>query len=126
MGYVIDSNVVIDYLSEKLPNQSLRWLDTVIDDIPTISVITRIEIIGYKHPPVTERLFIDFVNASSVIPLSEQIIEQTIDIRKKHKIKMPDAIVAATAIVLNLTLITHDVDDFRKIGKLKIIDPWSI
>jgi len=61
-----------------------------------------------------------------IIPLNDDIVKTTIEIRKKNKIKTPDAIIAATAIVLGYTLITRNTNDFKKLDSLKIIDPWSI
>ena len=50
----------------------------------------------------------------------------TAELRKKHRIKLPDAIIAATAIAYSLTLVTRNTDDFRNIPDLNIIDPFSI
>jgi len=57
--------------------------------------------------------------------LTEEVEKQTIQIRKIKKIKLPDAIIAATAMVYNLTLVTHNMDDFKSIQGLKIINPFS-
>ena len=43
-----------------------------------------------------------------------------------HKIKTPDAIIASTAIVNGLTLITRNTKDFKNIEGLKIIDPYEL
>lgn len=53
------------------------------------------------------------------------IVAQCIAIRRSHKVKTPDAIIAATAIVHNFTLITSDTD-FKNIHGLQVIDPHSI
>lgn len=64
--------------------------------------------------------------SSVIIPLNEDIIKATISIRKEHKIKTPDAIIAATAVVFGYTLITRNTKDFKRINNLKIINPFSI
>lgn len=52
--------------------------------------------------------------------LSDEIIEKKIELRRKVKIKLPDALIAATAIVHNLTLLLSTNDsDFLKVPKLK-------
>ncbi len=61
-----------------------------------------------------------------MLELDRDIIERTILLRKAQKIKLPDAIIAATALVHNLTLITRNTGDFSKITGLKIIDPHTI
>ncbi len=40
--YLIDTNVVIDYLGKKLPASAMTFLNEVIDSIPNVSIITRI------------------------------------------------------------------------------------
>ncbi|MDX1912021.1 MAG: hypothetical protein SFV22_11070 [Saprospiraceae bacterium] len=48
--YLIDSNAIIDYLSEKIPIAGLKFMDAVIDLGPNVSVITKIEILGFPTP----------------------------------------------------------------------------
>ncbi len=124
MGYVIDSNAVIDYLSGQLPAAGMSFMNTIINDIPVISTITQIEVLGFNNPPEIETLLTQFIDDSLVITLNDEIVNTTIAIRKKHKIKMPDAIIAATAIVLDYALITRNTSDFKKLNSLKTIDPW--
>ena len=59
-----------------------------------------------------------------VISLQDDIINKTIDLRKKYRIKLPDAVIAATAIVFNLTLVTHNTADFKNIKGLKLVDSY--
>jgi hypothetical protein len=47
MGYVIDSNAVIDYLSGQIPGTGMLFMDTIINDTPVISIITQIEVLGF-------------------------------------------------------------------------------
>ncbi len=124
--YLLDSNAVIDYLSGKLPEKGMSFMNQVINDIPYISVITKIEILGFKTTSEAFRLLSSFVEDSVVLGLSENIVEQTIEIRKENKIKTPDAIIAATALVNQLKLISHNTKDFDKIAGLKIIDPYEV
>lgn len=63
---------------------------------------------------------------STIVGLNDDITKATIQIRKKNKIKTPDAIIAATAIALDYTLITRNISDFKKINGLKLIDPFSM
>jgi len=120
----MDSNVIIDYLGDKLPAKSTL----LIERLPIIiSVITRIEIIGwYKATDQQIDKLTSFCSRAFIYPLNEEIILQTINIRQKHKIKLPDAIIAATAIMNKLTLITHDVDDYSFVKDIEIIDSWRM
>jgi predicted nucleic acid-binding protein len=126
MGYVIDSNAVIYYLSGQIPESGMSFMNTVINDTPVISVMTQIEVLGFNNPAEIETLLNQFINDSLVIALNEDIVKTTIEIRKRNKIKTPDAIIAATAIVLGYSLITRNTNDFKKLDVLKIIDPWLI
>jgi toxin FitB len=59
------------------------------------------------------------------LELTSTIAEQTIQIRKIRKLKLPDAVIAATAIVSNLTIITRNTSDFDQIVGLNYINPFA-
>ena len=124
---MIDTNVAIEYIGETLPEEALIWLDKIIDKQFFISVINKIELLGFSDITKNEELkFQEFIHAATVIQLDEVISNHTIEIRKKYKTKLPDAIIAATAFVNELTIITRNVKDFDKIKELKILNPASI
>ena len=124
--YLMDSNVIIDYLDNKLPGAGMSFVSEVVDKIPNISVITQIEVLRYHASTHVSRILSAFVECSSVFPLDDNIVPLTIDICKHHKIKLPDAIIAATAIFYNFTLLTRNVDDFKNISSLQFVNPWKI
>ena len=98
----------------------------VINEIPNISVISKIELLGFNTTNSDFVLLTDFVEDSNVFDLSSEVVLETINIRKEFKIKLPDSIIAATALVNNLTLITRNTSDFKKISNLKLINPYDI
>jgi predicted nucleic acid-binding protein len=61
-----------------------------------------------------------------VIELEQPIKLKTAELRKTHKIKLPDAIIAASALIYNLTLITRNTNDFKKIEGLKVVNPFEV
>lgn len=124
--YLIDTNSVIDYLGGKLPISGTAFMDLVIDAHPNISVITKIEVLGFKATAEVDMLLTSFMNDARVLDLSNSVVEASIQIRKKSKIKLPDAIIAATALVNGFTLISRNVSDFRNIEGLKVIDPHNL
>jgi hypothetical protein len=65
-GYLIDSNAIIDFLGERLPDSGMEFLSQVIDDTPSISVITKIEVLGYNGTDQEELIFKSFVGDSEV------------------------------------------------------------
>jgi len=101
-------------------------MDKVIDNVPNISVITKIEVLGYKTTEKANQLLESFIDDSVVFGLSDEIVEQTIEIRKEIKMKTPDAIVAATALLNGLTLITNDERGFKNIKDLDLVNPHKI
>lgn len=122
-GYLMDSNAVINYLSNKLTKTAVGFMDGLVNAGPAVSVITKIEVLGYNQPSKDYELLENFINDSIVFDLNSKIVEQSIQLRKNHKIKLPDAIIAATAIVFNLILVTENLKDFNKIPNLQVISP---
>ncbi len=67
----------------------------------------------------------NFINDALVIELEKEIKLKTAEIRKAHKIKLPDAIIAATALTHDLTLLARNVSDFKNIYGMKMINPYE-
>lgn len=104
-NYLLDSNTVIDYLEGKMSQHSLDKMDNIIDQQGRISVITQIEILGwFGVTDIQLKLLNEFVADAIVLQLTPEIINRTITLRQQHKIKLPDAIIAATAIAYGFTL----------------------
>ena len=123
--YLLDTNVVIDFCNSRLPQNAKDLLEGIE---PSISVITNIELFASSKITEKEKSAIeDFVGISKVYnSIDNSIVARTILIRKLHKTKLPDAIIAATALVYNLTLISGNSADFKNIFELKVIDPYNL
>ena len=126
MGYLVDSNVLIDYVAERFENNQLKALDIMFDDSLKISVITKIEILGYNGRSDENVKMTAFISYASIIDLNELVVNRTIELRRSMKIKTPDAIIAATALAYDLTLITNNVSDFKRVEGLKLFNPYNI
>jgi len=61
-----------------------------------------------------------------VLELNENIKNKAIEVRRNYKIKLPDALIAATALVHDLELITRNTKDFENIKELKVKNPWNL
>ncbi|MFO7721749.1 MAG: type II toxin-antitoxin system VapC family toxin [Bacteroidales bacterium] len=125
MKYLFDSNVVIDFLSGRLPDAGMKFISDIVDNGVAVSVISRIEVLACQLDEEDEKLIRDFLDESLIIDLGEEIADKTISIRKTRRVKIPDAVIAATALVLDLTLLTRNVDDFKGIDGLHVLDPWT-
>ncbi|MDR0844467.1 MAG: type II toxin-antitoxin system VapC family toxin [Tannerella sp.] len=124
--YLLDSNVIIGYLDNKLPPEGMTFVSGIVDKMPNISVISQIEVLRYNASAGVMNVLSDFVDSSVILPLDNNVAEVTIDLCRQSKIKLPDGIIAATALVHNLTLLTRNVSDFKNIPKLVYVNPWEI
>ena len=90
-----------------------------------ISIISQIEFLA--NPALNEEdntLFENFINRIDIIDLNHLdtiLLSLILDVRKNSRIKLPDAIIAATAIHNNAKIITSD-EGFRKVARLKVIE----
>ena len=121
--YLIDTNVLIDAQMGRLSKKGLDFLAKVINENFTVSFITLIEYLGYKDITKSSE---EFISLAEVIEIDKFMIQNCIDLRKNFKIKIPDAIIAATALTRNLILITNNEKDFVAIQKLTVINPYSL
>jgi predicted nucleic acid-binding protein len=121
--YLIDTNVIIDNFGDKLPEKAKTLLFSI--DL-TVSAVTKIELLGWINA-TQEQLqpLYDFIEIVNVIPINETVIEKTIAIRQTKKIALGDAIIAATALIYDLVLISSNISDFKNITDLKVIDPHN-
>ncbi len=125
--YLMDTNVVIELLKGLLPQKGDEWLENIVDkDLHHLSVINKIELLGFNGAPAEMQLLEDFIATSNVLPLTEAIVRQTIDIRRTYKIKLPDAVIAATALVHGLTMISRNVSDFEPINGLACVNAHEV
>ena len=124
--FLLDTNSVIYYLDNALPKSAMIFLDKTLDIEANISVISKIELLGWQIPTnVSIEPMRNFVNIATILPLNELVVQKAIDIRQVKKIKLPDAIIAATALVHNLELISRNKSDFSNIKGLTCFDPFT-
>jgi predicted nucleic acid-binding protein len=117
---LFDSNIII-YLSKKEIPYS--YIDQFHEHY--ISVITYMEILGHRFRDKSEEKFIkELLELFTTLYIDQAIADKVIEIRKKDRIKLPDAIIAATAISSELSLITRNVGDFKKI-EISISNPFE-
>ena len=125
--YLWDTNTVIYYLQQLFPQSAETFIDNLLkEERPIISAITEIELLCWKA--ATEKdleVLNDFITECLVIELEQPIKIKTAEIRKANRIKLPDAIIAATALVYGLTIISRNIDDFKNIEGLACINPWD-
>jgi predicted nucleic acid-binding protein len=120
-NYLIDTNVAIYYFGMALSKNSEAFIDKILINTYYVSVINRIELLGFKGLNQEEINALElFIKNSVVIDLDEEIVLETIRIRKEYSIKVPDAIIAATCLINNCELISNNIRDFKQIHGLNI------
>ena len=112
----VDTNILIYLLNgDSDISKILDGKDLVI------SVITELELKSF--PKLTEKevkIINSLVNECQVINMNEEIKKLAIEIRKMHKLKLPDAIVAASSFYSKLPIFTAD-KEFKKLDELNVI-----
>jgi predicted nucleic acid-binding protein len=125
--YILDTNTVIDYVGDKLPQGSALTMDKLVNDELNISIIVRIETLGFNGEEFEMQKLKDFLSLAKIYYVDDLIADKTIDLRKTYrKLKLGDAIIAATALVNNLTLISRNTKDFDDISGLTCINPYEL
>ena len=119
-GYLLDTNSVIYFFNGEEP---ISKLIKEAENNISISFITKIELLCFETENDIAKKIAEFISEIEVVYISDEIIEKTIDYRKNLKLKIPDAIIAATAKVKELTLVTADKSLSQKLKELKIANP---
>jgi len=120
---VLDSNILI-YLSKKI--LGFKKITKPYSNI-YISAISYMEVLGFRFDDKEEKKLIDeFLNNIEILHTDSQISNKVINYRQHHKIKLPDAIILATASKLKADLITNNLSDFKDVDKeVNIVIPFK-
>ncbi|MFM7857260.1 MAG: type II toxin-antitoxin system VapC family toxin [Flammeovirgaceae bacterium] len=124
--YLIDTCIVIKYLEEVLPPETLEFIDKVVDEESIVSFITKIELLVWNPPSFDDiKIREEFLNGSHITYITEEIIEKAIQIRKEKNLKLPDAVIAASAMAHDFILLSENDKDFLKVEPLglKYLNP---
>jgi predicted nucleic acid-binding protein len=110
---LVDTNIILYLLdgSDEL-EKFLQGKDLYI------SFITELELLGYKNiSQKQEQQIADILGDCSIISMSNLVKEKYIEVKRKYQLKLPDAIIAASAIAFDMPLITSD-KQFKTISEL--------
>lgn len=124
--YLIDTNILIYYFADIIPQGEIPRIEDILKTSFNLSIITKIEFFGFeKFSRDNFSQELQFIGNATIHPLTDEIADIAIDLRRKSRIKLPDAVIAATCVCNNFTLITRNEKDFREISGLEIYNPFS-
>jgi predicted nucleic acid-binding protein len=123
--YLFDSNILIYHFNGKLNQRGIDLLTEGLTGAGAYSIISKIELLGFNQSESDDRQARLLLSSLRELELTSTIAEQTIQIRKTRKLKLPDAVIEASAIVNNLTIITRNTRDFDQIVGLNYINPFA-
>ncbi len=119
--YLIDTDILIYYFNGLIKSNKI---DVVLINSFNISIVTKIEFLSWDKLYSDKILFEkakEFISNANVFDLNSIVCDMTIELRQKHKIKVPDAIIASTAKVYDFKVLTNNLKHFEKVD-VKTID----
>lgn len=123
--YLIDTNILIYHTKgSEVVSNFIR--DIIAKQRFNISILTKIEFLGWdKHSAEGFKRCQQLIALANVYGLDDEIAEEAIELKRQSKIKLADAVIAATAIMNNFKLVTRNVDDYKMVKELKVFNPFE-
>jgi predicted nucleic acid-binding protein len=110
MKAVFDTNILVDYLNGiSAASHELDHYEEI-----AISIVTWMEVLAGADDAEEEAVMREFLSRFKIQPLEKTVAERAIKIRRQHKLKLPDAIIWATAKELGRILVTRNTKDFSE------------
>jgi len=117
---LIDTNIVI-YACRPEYDALRRF---IAEHAPSVSIVTKVEALGYHRLSGREtEVLTSFFDASHVRMISTGIADQAIGLRQQKRLSLGDSLIAGTALVNDLTLVTANTQDFSWISGLDVLNP---
>jgi predicted nucleic acid-binding protein len=101
MNVLLDTNILIDYLIGY--KEAAKLIEQY--ESASISIITKMEILVGTEPD-NKAIICDFLKRCHIVYLNDEIADIAIELRRNNKIKLPDAIIWASAKCNNMALLT--------------------
>lgn len=120
---LLDTNIVIGFLNgHEAITRFFNRKET--QKKFTISQITRMELLGFPNITQDEiKIIQEFLMGVDVFALSDEVADETIELRRTTRLKLPDAIIVATAMVHKLLLVTCDEHLIKSVPELPSVNP---
>ncbi len=120
MAMIFDSSVLILFLNNALPEPAVALLqDRLQEGQAFISAIVRAEVLAWRgHTAESLAASTDFLDMFQLIPAGKAVADASARIRRETGLKLPDALIAATALLQAAVLLTANGKDFRRVPGL--------
>jgi len=120
--YLIDTNILIYHTSGS--QDTVNFISNLIARHSfNISILSKIEFLGWdQHTPDGFEKCKRLVETATIYLIDDFVANKAIDIKRGKRIKLADAVIAATALLNNLKLVTRNVDDFKMIDGLEVVN----
>jgi predicted nucleic acid-binding protein len=120
--HTLDTNAIVYYLKDDTDAVAvLRGVFAQSSPV-YVSVVTELELFAFANLSRDEESLIeDLLATMSIIPLDSRIARLAALVRRHYGLKIPDSVIAATAMFTGSTLVTRNTRDFRKIANLVIL-----
>lgn len=127
MRWLLDTNVWIDaHAGRADASRVFAQAHSVSGAWLGFSGITKVEVLGYSGLSAADDKALRALLAEfEELPVSTPVIEEAIRLRRLHRMKTPDAIIAATALLLRAEVVTRNTADFKKVAGLSVLDTAS-
>lgn len=119
---VLDSNIVI-YAVQPAND----WLRVQIVAQPfAVSQATRVEVLGWHRiTPEDQRDLDEFISSGTLLSVTDAVADKAVELRQQKKMSLGDALIAATALELDMELVTRNTDDYKHIAGLPLFNPFD-
>lgn len=124
VSLLLDTNVLMYHVAGQ-PAATKFLEETIAGRSFCLSILSVIEFLGWHGH--TDEEFAEckgLIGLATILPVSNEVADKAIELRRSKRIKLADAVIASTALVNNLKLVTGNVRDFRGIRDLQIINPF--
>lgn len=119
---LLDSNITIYAIQPE--NARLRQF--IAAHSPTVSALSYVEVLGYHRLVEADRDDLEqLFRVAQVLPISQPVLERAVALRQIRKMSLGDSIIAGTALVHNLMLVTWNTDDFQWIEQIRLLNPFE-
>ena len=122
--YLLDTNILIYYFNGDMESEVKSKVSTLIRESFQISVISKMEFLGFPFNLQERQKATQLMEYAVIRTLSDEIVQRVIDIRQEKRIKLPDAIIAATAMQYSAILVTRNTKDFKTLA-LETYNPFD-